>query len=171
MSFLSVDNTMLHITFHKLAMRYLAGVESVCSQRPPFSFWTSHQCIQCTPTALSLGSSHKPFLESCGVECFMLNICAVLMYAKRLANHWDLCWFRPEGGRGAWAPIPCPPLDPPLGTVFHYNPAWKNTRLLSKVSSCQYQRWKQLSVVSCHWSVWLRPRALTLQWSRACHSN
>lgn len=106
-------------------MRYLVCVESACSQRPPFFFWNSPQYIQGTATALSFGSSHKTvsWKPWCWLFYALINVCAVLMCAKHLANHRDLCWFRPEGGHGPLYPIP------PWSTVFHYNPAWKNTRL------------------------------------------
>ena len=100
-------------------MRYLAGVESVCSQRSPISFWTSPQAL---PQYYSLAAPTNHFSKAVVLSVYVLmNICAVSMCTKHPANHHDLYWFRPERGQGAWVPIP--PLDPPLRTVFHYNPA------------------------------------------------
>ena len=54
LSFLSVDNTTPHITFHghpAIAMRYSACVERAYSQRTPLFSWTSPHCVQGTATA------------------------------------------------------------------------------------------------------------------------
>ena len=119
MSFLSVDNTMLHITFHRHPATYeVFGRCRKCVftetpifllDQPPVYPRHSHNTI---PWQLPQTISRRLW---CWVFYVLINICTVSMCAKRPANHRDLCWFRPERGQGAWVP---PPGIHPWGLFF-----------------------------------------------------
>lgn len=151
MSFLSVDNTMLHITFHRHPATYeVFGRCRKCVftetpifllDQPPVYPRHSHNTI---PWQLPQTISRRLW---CWVFYVLINICAVSMCAKRPANHRDLCWFRPERGQGAWVP---PPESTP-GDCFSLQSSLKEHKVIIKSALLSIS--KMEAVVSCQLSL------------------